>query len=141
MRIRRLAPLLLICACAAPGGEALDDARAARERGDHAAARTKAAAAIDEPLDPGRSEVPERIALLSDAGSLAHDLGDLTSAGKARRLIPDVRARTLPGDHLDLQKARKELAVTIKDLGDVQGARAKASPACRRRCTWPALGR
>ncbi|MFN0007653.1 MAG: tetratricopeptide repeat protein [Planctomycetota bacterium] len=102
----------------------LDGARAAEDRGDHAAARAKAGEAIDGLLSLGEpTDDPERIAALSDAGSLAHGLGDLAAAEKARRFVLEVRARALPDDHPDLQAAREDLAATTKLLGDLHGAR------------------
>ena len=64
------------------------------------------------------------MALLFDLGRFAYDMGDLRASEKARRRVLEVRTRTLPDDHPDLQKARLNMGVTMHALGDLAGAKA-----------------
>jgi len=103
----------------------LEEARAAEKRGDHAAARAKASEAIEGLLSAsGPGESAERVAMLFDLGTFALAAGELKASEVARRRVLEVRTRTLPADHADLQAARQGLAATIAQLGDLKGARA-----------------
>jgi len=102
-----------------------DEARTAKGRGDLAGARVKASEAIEDLSSrDGRTDSPERTAVLSDLGSFAHDAGDLKAAEKAQRRVLEVRTRALPRDNVDLTRARQSLAATIYALGDLRGAQA-----------------
>ncbi|MFN0007656.1 MAG: tetratricopeptide repeat protein [Planctomycetota bacterium] len=101
------------------------DARAAKYRGDPAAARAKAREAIEGVLvEDGRGDSAARIAMLSELGDFAHDADEWKAAEKARRRVLEDRSRALPEDHPELQRARGRLAGTLYSLGDLPGARA-----------------
>ena len=51
-------------------------------------------------------------------------LGDLHGAVPLYEKVLEVRTRTLPDDHTELQRARMGLAVAIKQLGDIRRAHA-----------------
>jgi CHAT domain-containing protein/tetratricopeptide (TPR) repeat protein len=103
----------------------LDQARKAKESNDPAGARSRISAAIERALsDIGEMEDAEALELLEGMGSFAQECGELRSAERARRRVLELRTRTLPEDHPELQRARGNLAATIAALGNLQGARA-----------------
>jgi len=100
------------------------EAHAAKERGDHVAARARVSEAIEDLLtEDDRSESAARIATLSELGDFAYDAGDLKGSERARRRALEIRTRTLPDDHPDVLKARQNLAQSIFELGDLVEAR------------------
>jgi len=100
------------------------EARAAKERGDHAAAREEASEAIEGLLAmDGREDSAARIAMLFELGTFAHGAGALKAAEKAGRRVLEVRSAVLAKEDLRLTAAQGNLALTIKALGDIQAAR------------------
>ncbi len=104
--------------------ELLEAARRAQAAKDYADACERIVAAIELAFARiGDREDRDATSLLWDLGRFAHDAGELRAAERARRAVLEVFARTLPADHPDLQRARLNLAVTMKALGDLHGAR------------------
>ncbi len=102
----------------------LGRARQAWQEQNHADARTQIASAIEQALaGPGATEDAAAIALVEELGTFADDAGELSWAEKARRRVLEVRARSLPDDHPDLQAAQMNLAWTMFKLRDFSGAR------------------
>ena len=94
--------------------ELLDEAKASLTSFDYATARAKATEAVCALL--GRPEADRDatwLVLLDRAGHVAADTQDARTARAAWEQVLEVRSRTLPDDHPDLQAARQNLAVTI----------------------------
>ncbi len=115
MPLARSLLLLFIVSCAsAPGPEPR-----------HPAAGAGPAPTVDELLArPADRQDEAWSKLLDAAGRSAYAVQDMARADAAWRRVLEFRARTLPDDHLDLQKARLNLASTKQALGDLAGARA-----------------
>ncbi len=109
----------------APLRKLLDQADKARDAKDHAGARARIAAAIEEALAVlAEREDEEALELLNRLATFAYESGELRAAEKAQRKLLEVRSRTLPEDHAEVQRARVSLSNTILALGDLRGARA-----------------
>jgi len=121
----------------------LDEAKQARKARSPDAARDRVTEAIESVLAGLESDESQpRIRALFELGSFAHACGALHAAERARRAVLEIRSRTLPEDHRDLQAARLNLPTTIYSLGDLPGARAGAfdSEAHRRTCCASGTG-
>lgn len=104
--------------------ESYHEARAALERRDFQAAQAHAGSAIDLLLSGDEVPENERTAMLHALGNLAQQAGALPAAERARRSVLEVCTRTVPPDHRDLQRARMNLAITLKSRGELPEARA-----------------
>ena len=103
----------------------LEAASAALKATDSKGAREHASAAIDALLARPEAERDGAwLHLLERAGRAAQDAQDPRTASRARRVVLEVRSRTLPDEHPDLQSARFHLANSLYALGDLTGARA-----------------
>jgi CHAT domain-containing protein/tetratricopeptide (TPR) repeat protein len=103
----------------------LDEAKAALQASDYQTARAKTAEAVEALLARPEMDRHERwLALLDAAGYSAANAQDFGLANRAWTCVCDVRSRTLPPDHRDLQAARMNLAATLHYSGDLAGARA-----------------
>jgi CHAT domain-containing protein/tetratricopeptide (TPR) repeat protein len=103
----------------------LDEARTARQLGNHAAARKTAREAIERLLsEDARTDSAARITMLTETARFADDVGELKAAESALKRVLEYRTRTLPEDHCDLQAARQEYAAAAFAVGDLAGARA-----------------
>jgi len=101
----------------------LEEARGARERGDHAAARSACERAIGLLLsDPEQGDDEARTTVLYELGLFGNDAGAARAAERALRRVLAVRMRTRPADHREVQTARMNLAVSLAALGDAPGA-------------------
>ena len=100
----------------------LEEAQQARRDEDLETARAKVAEAIAILLEE-EDDRKSRVTVLDRLGRFADETGDLRSAERAWRRVLEVRSRTLPDEHPDLQTTRRSLADTIYELGDLQGAR------------------
>jgi len=102
----------------------VEEAESALKSSDYARARAKASSAIDGLLARAEGERGAPwLGLLDTAGHAAWSAQSARDANLAWSAVLEVRSRTLSDDHPDLQPARGNLAVTIKALGDIQGAR------------------
>jgi CHAT domain-containing protein len=100
-------------------------ARAALAAQDYAGARAKAAEAIELCLSSeGDAPTENELRVLAELASIAYEAGEPRAAERARRRVLEVRSRALANDDPELQSARMDLAVTIRQLGDLPGARA-----------------
>ncbi|MCE9592956.1 MAG: CHAT domain-containing protein [Planctomycetes bacterium] len=102
----------------------IGEANAALKTSDYATARAKASAVVDALLargDTGRGKA--WLGLLDEVGQLARNAQDTRAANRAWQSALDAREKALPDEHPDLQRSRGNLAVTIRELGDLQGAR------------------
>jgi CHAT domain-containing protein/tetratricopeptide (TPR) repeat protein len=103
----------------------IGESNAANKASDYATARAKAAEAVAALLARPVAEQDEAwLALLNKAGRSACDAQDMRAAYAAWQRVFDIRSRTLPDDHPDLQWARGNLANILEALGDLAGARA-----------------
>jgi len=103
----------------------VEEASAAVAAVDLAAARSKAGEAIERLLARPESERNTSwLELTTAAGRAAWEARDARAARAAFQGVVDVRSRTLPDDHLDLQRARLNLASALRALGDLATARA-----------------
>lgn len=103
----------------------VDESNAAREAGDYATARAKAAEAVTDLL--ARSAAAQDAAwldLLELAGFAAAAAQDPHTTKRAFQRTYEVRLATCPEDDRFLQQARVNLASTMANLGDLAGARA-----------------
>ncbi len=106
------------------GRALLEDAKSAVEGGSPADARGM----VDEAIgllvaaqpDPESRSVGE---LLSELGTLAHELGSLPAARQAHAWSLAQLERALSEDHADVIWARGTLATTLASMGDLAGAR------------------
>ncbi len=99
----------------------LELVRAALEDGDRDGAREllrEELAALQDP-EPGR-EAP-RAAFLVELDRIARELGLLEESRRLCEAVVELRA-SLPADHADVLRAKADLAVSRKDLGDLAGA-------------------
>ena len=113
--------------------ELLDEAKASLTSFDYATARAKATEAVCALL--GRPEADRDatwLVLLDRAGHVAADTQDPTTANSAWQQVLEVRSRTLPGDHPDLQAARQNLAITHRATRATSRARGPCSSRCSR---------
>ena len=103
----------------------IEEAEAAVKAVDLGTARAKATEAVAALLARVESERDEAwLALVDRTGQAAWEAEDAGTAKRAWEQVFEVRSRTLPGDHPDLQEARLNLAKPLYSLGDLQGARA-----------------
>jgi CHAT domain-containing protein len=101
----------------------IDQSSGASSRGEYERARQLARQAVDR-LEAIREPLTGEVALaLFDAGSAAFDAQDASVARDAWEPACRFWIRTLPNHHPDVQNARSNLALTIKALGDLEGAR------------------
>jgi len=102
----------------------VEESNAALKALDHVTARAKAAEAVEALLARPESERnSDWLAALDSAGRAAWFARDVRSASAAWRSVLAVRERTLPADHLQLQRTRINVAATLKTLGEANGAR------------------
>jgi len=105
--------------------ELVEQARTANEAADYTAARSRASEAIDLLMNsPAAARDDGWVALLHLGGRSALDAQDPRTALPACELVHDLRSRSLPDDHPELQEARGNLARALADLGRLQPARA-----------------
>ncbi len=103
----------------------LDEARGAQQSRDFASARSKVAEAVQAGLSSiGTCDDDAAIALLVRLAVVAQDSRELKAAQLVERRLVEIRERTLPPDHPDLQKARMQLSSTLYSQGLVEEARA-----------------
>jgi CHAT domain-containing protein len=105
--------------------ELIEESNKARAAGDYATARAIVLEVVTYLL--ARPE-PERDAawleLLDSAASAAWYAQDVRTADTAWKHVLEVRSRTLPEDHPQLQWARANFAITLSAQGDLAAARA-----------------
>ena len=102
----------------------LSEIRKLRGAKDLSAARERMEALVDHLLavkDGAESDVLMDAVAAAAAECDALDL--LRATERTRRFVLSNHVRTLPPDHRDLQGARANLALTIRSLGDLHGAR------------------
>lgn len=103
----------------------VDESNAAREAGDYATARAKAAEAVTDLLArPAAAQDAAWLTLLELAGFAASAAQDPQTTKRAFQRTYEVRLATCPEDDRLLQQARANLASTMANLGDLAGARA-----------------
>jgi len=139
-----LLPFLFLVACTAtsgpksvravPGAAAAADlsrghaliaeSQAALETSDYSTARALSAEAVALLLARPQSEQDEAWSkLLDSAGRSAYAAQDARTANTAWQRVFDVRRATLPDEHPDVRAVRGNLAMTLRLLGDLAGAR------------------
>ncbi len=103
----------------------IGESNAARSAGDYTTARAQALEVVTQLLArPAAEQDAAWLALLDAAGLAAWYAQDSRTASSAWKRAYEVRTAALPDDHPDLQKARQNLAATLKAQGDLAGARA-----------------
>jgi hypothetical protein len=103
----------------------LGEAEAARRAADLATARAKAREVVSALLARTDLELDEVAReLLGRAAHTAWVVRDAETARSACARLLEVAERTRPPDHPELQAARQHLALTLKELSDLAGARA-----------------
>ena len=101
------------------------ESQAALERSDYDAARLHAAEAVDALLSiPETDRGGTWAAWLNYAAHASWNTRDAVTARQAWQGALDAFQRTLPEDHADILAAEFHLALTLQQLGDLQGARA-----------------
>ena len=91
--------------------ERVDRANSALSARDFATASSIVADVVALLLERAESERGERwLTLLDDAGRTAFYAQDVLTAKRALQVVLEVRSRTLPDEHPDLQAARANLA-------------------------------
>jgi len=103
----------------------IEESEAARKASDYTTARAKATEALSALLArPEGERNADWLVLLDSAGAAAWHGQDVGTAKAAWLEVLDVCARTLPPDHPNLAAARGNVALTLRTLGDLPGARA-----------------
>jgi len=89
----------------------------------YAAAREKASEAVRSLLARPESERNAGwVSLLHEAGTVAWRAEDVEAARLAWERVLEIRSRTLPDDHDDLQYARQDVALTMRAQGHLRAA-------------------
>ncbi len=92
-------------------------------RGQYRPSREAAKKAVDQLLEISEPPTVEVIAKLWTGGHAAFRALDSQTAYGAWECVRKTRSQTLPADHPDLQSARANLALAMRSLGDLDGAR------------------